>query len=90
MKILGEDLAKMRNFSDVKLNIIRPECTIADHLSSLADVHLTVSEICDAIFIYGIKLKTPLLNIELHVDEEELEIKLTPNTIGILRARQNH
>ncbi|MBS7625312.1 AAA family ATPase [Candidatus Bathyarchaeota archaeon] len=78
LKILGEDLAKTRNFGDVRLNIIRPECAIASHLSSLADIHLTLREICGAIFLQGIKPKTPLLNIELHTDEEGSEIKLTP------------
>ncbi|MEM3590492.1 MAG: ATPase domain-containing protein [Candidatus Bathyarchaeia archaeon] len=78
LKILGEDLAKTRNFGDVRLNIVRPECAIASHLSSLADIHLIVREICGAIFLQGIKPKTPLLNIELHTDEEGSEIKLTP------------
>ncbi|MEM3955629.1 MAG: ATPase domain-containing protein [Candidatus Bathyarchaeia archaeon] len=78
LKILGEDLAKTRNFGDVRLNIVRPECAIASHLSSLADIHLIVREICGAIFLQGVKPKTPLLNIELHIDEEGSEIKLTP------------
>ena len=78
LKILGEDLAKIRNFGDVRLNIIRPECAIASHLSSLADIHLIIREICGAIFLQGVKPKTPLLNIELHIDEEGSEIKLTP------------
>ena len=78
LKILGEDLAKIRNFGDVRLNIIRPECAIASHLSSLADIHLIVREIYGAIFLQGVKPKTPLLNIELHTDEEGAEVKLTP------------
>ncbi|MEM1556845.1 MAG: ATPase domain-containing protein [Candidatus Bathyarchaeia archaeon] len=78
LKILGEDLAKIRNFGDVRLNIVRPECAIASHLSSLADIHLIIREICGAIFLQGVKPKTPLLNIELHIDEEGSEIKLTP------------
>lgn len=78
LKILGEDLANTRNFGDIRLNIIRPECAIARHLSSLADMHIIVREICGAIFLQGVKPKTPLLNIELHTDEEGSEIKLTP------------
>ncbi|MEM1673349.1 MAG: ATPase domain-containing protein [Candidatus Bathyarchaeia archaeon] len=78
LKILGKDLANIRNFGDVRLNIIRPECAIASHLSSLADTHLIIREIYGAIFLQGVKPKTPLLNIELHTDEEGSEIKLTP------------
>lgn len=78
LKILGEDLAKTRNFGDIRLNIIRPECAIASHLSSLADIHLIAREICGAIFLQGIKPKTPLLNIDIHISDDEAEIKLTP------------
>ncbi|MEM0010749.1 MAG: hypothetical protein QXT84_03525, partial [Candidatus Bathyarchaeia archaeon] len=42
-RILGKfHPAKTRNFGDVRLNIIRSECAIASHLSSLADIHLIV------------------------------------------------
>ncbi|MEM3732269.1 MAG: ATPase domain-containing protein [Candidatus Bathyarchaeia archaeon] len=77
LKILGEDLAKIRNFKDVRLNIIRPECALTNHLSSLADSHLVIKEIHGVIFLQGIKPKTPLLNIEVHINGET-EIKLIP------------
>lgn len=78
LRILGDDLAKTRNFRDVRLNIIRPECALTKHLSALADLHLAVREIYGILFLQGIKPRTPLLNIELHTDEEGTEIKLTP------------
>ncbi|MBS7641092.1 MAG: ATPase domain-containing protein [Candidatus Bathyarchaeia archaeon] len=78
LKVLGEDLANIRNFGDIRLNIIRSECAIAGHLSALADVHLIVREINGVIFLQGIKPRTPLFNIDLHVDEEGTEIKLIP------------
>ncbi|MEM2424298.1 MAG: hypothetical protein QXM00_07475 [Candidatus Bathyarchaeia archaeon] len=78
LKILGDDLAKIRNFRDVRLNIIRPECAVAGHLSALADLHIVVREIHGAVFLQGIKPRTPLLNIELRTDEEGTEVRLTP------------
>ncbi|MEM2859817.1 MAG: ATPase domain-containing protein [Candidatus Bathyarchaeia archaeon] len=78
LKILGEDLAKTRNLGDVRLNIIRPECSVANHLRSLASAHIVVREICGAIFLQGIKPRTPLLNVEVCTDEEGTEVKLTP------------
>ncbi|MCX8192035.1 MAG: hypothetical protein N3F06_04425, partial [Nitrososphaerales archaeon] len=77
LKVLGEDLAKIKNLGDVRLNIVRPECAISDSLRSLATTHIIMREICGAIFLQGIKPKTPLLNVELHTNEET-EIKLTP------------
>jgi len=77
LKILGEDLAKTRNLGDVRLNIVRPECAVADHLRSLANAHIVVRELCGAVFLQGIKPKTPLLNIEVHTNGES-EVKLTP------------
>jgi len=78
LKVIGEDLAKTRNFGDVRLNLVRPGCAIAEHLRALADIYLVVREICGAIILQGIKPRTPLLNIELHTDEEGSEIKITP------------
>ncbi|MEM2568556.1 MAG: ATPase domain-containing protein [Candidatus Bathyarchaeia archaeon] len=78
LKILGGDLANIRNFGDVRLNIVRPECAIASHLSSLADIHLIIREIYGAIFLQGVKPKTPLLNVEIYSDEEGAEVRLTP------------
>ncbi|MEM4451531.1 MAG: ATPase domain-containing protein [Nitrososphaerota archaeon] len=77
LKILGADLSRVRNFGDIRLNIIRSECNIAESLRSLASVHLIVRELCGAFFLQGIKPKTPLLNIDVHIDEET-EIRLTP------------
>jgi len=78
LKILGADLAVTRNLGDIRLNIIRPECAIASHLSALADLHMIVRSIHGAVFLQGVKPKTPLLNIELYVDEEGAEVRLTP------------
>lgn len=77
LKVLGEDLAKTRKLGDVRLNIVRPECAIAAHLRSLANTHMVVRERYGAVFLQGKKPKTPLLNIELHTNEES-EVKLIP------------
>ncbi|MEM2211447.1 MAG: ATPase domain-containing protein [Nitrososphaerales archaeon] len=77
LKILGEDLTKIRNFGDIRLNIVRPECAISNYLRSLATTHIIVREIYNALFLQGIKPRTPLLNIEISTNEET-EIKLTP------------
>lgn len=78
LRVLGDDLTKVRNFGDVRLNVIRPECAIAGHLSALADIHLVIREINGVIFLQGIKPRTPLFNIDLYVDEEGAEVKLIP------------
>ncbi|MEM2168967.1 MAG: hypothetical protein QXX99_03550 [Candidatus Bathyarchaeia archaeon] len=51
LKVLGADLARVRNFGDVRLNIIRPERSIAEHLSALADIHIVIKEIYGALFL---------------------------------------
>jgi len=78
LKVLGADLAVTRNLGGLRLNIIRPECAITAHLSALADLHMIVRSIHGAIFLQGVKPKTPLLSIELYVDEEGAEVRLTP------------
>ncbi|MCD6469896.1 hypothetical protein J7L29_03755 [Candidatus Bathyarchaeota archaeon] len=78
LKILGVDVAFIRNFNHVRLNIIRPNVTVADHLRALADMHLIAREIHGSLFIQGVKPKTPLLNVELSTEGEFAEVKLTP------------
>lgn len=78
LKILGADLAKVRNLKYVRLNISRPNIALTDHLRALADKHLILRELCGALFIQGIKPKTPLLNISISTEANLAELKLTP------------
>jgi len=78
LKILGEDVALIRNNRDIRLNVIRPLIHVADELAALSDVYLRIEMLHDALFIRGIKPKTPLLNIGFEMDERHFKIKLTP------------
>jgi KaiC/GvpD/RAD55 family RecA-like ATPase len=78
LKILGEDVAKIKNFGDVRLNVVRPHVHMAEHLRALSTVHLKICQIDGAPFIYGIKPRTPLLNIESKTEDNIRRIKLTP------------
>jgi len=78
LKILGEDVARTRNREDLRLNVIRPSVRMADQLGALSDIYLKVEMIHGALFIRGIKPKTPLLNINLETSKELSEVKLTP------------
>jgi len=78
LKILGEDVARTRNQEDLRLNVIRPTVHVADQLEALSDIHLRVETVHGALFIRGIKPKTPLLNVSFDTSEECSEVKLTP------------
>lgn len=78
LKILGEDIMRIRNFGDVRLNIIRPSIDIADTLRAVARTHIKVVQINGALFLYGIKPKTPLYHTKLTKKEGVLKIKLVP------------
>lgn len=78
LKILGEDVARIRNFGDLRINIIRPTIEIADQLRALSDVYLKVEQIDGALFLYGVKPETPLLNIDLVARKGRFHVKLTP------------
>ncbi|MEM2816662.1 MAG: ATPase domain-containing protein [Candidatus Bathyarchaeia archaeon] len=78
LKILGADLAKVRNLNYVRLNISRPNIALTDHLKALADRYLVLRELCGALFIQGIKPKTPLLNISISTEANLAKAKLTP------------
>ena len=78
LKILGDDVALIRNNRDIRLNVIRPLIHVADQLAALSDVYLRIEMMHGALFIRGIKPKTPLLNIGLETDERHFKIKLTP------------
>ena len=78
LKILGEDVALIRNNRDIRLNVIRPLIHVADQLAALSDVYLRIEMMHGALFIRGIKPKTPLLNVGLEADERHFKIKLTP------------
>lgn len=81
LKILGMDVAFIRNFNHLRLNIVRPNVALADYLRALADTHLIAREIHGSLFIWGIKPKTPLLNVELLTGDEFAEVKLVPASI---------
>ncbi|RJS84691.1 hypothetical protein CW706_03440 [Candidatus Bathyarchaeota archaeon] len=78
LKTLGEDVARIRNNKDVRINIIRPTAFIASQLGALSHIHLKVKQIDGALFLHGIKPETPLLNINLTEKEGFSEIKLIP------------
>ncbi|RJS88144.1 hypothetical protein CW704_00595 [Candidatus Bathyarchaeota archaeon] len=78
LKILGEDIARIRNNGDLRLNIIRPTVHVSNQLEALSDVHLRVEMIHGALFIRGIKPKTPFLNVSLKTCKDYSEVKLTP------------
>lgn len=78
LKILGEDIARTRNLEDLRINIIRPTIHIADQLRALADIYLKVEQIHGALFLRGIKPKTPLMNVKISITNEFSEVKLTP------------
>jgi circadian clock protein KaiC len=78
LKTLGEDVARTRNLGDLRLNIIRPTVYIADQLRALAHIYLKVNQINGALFIHGVKPKTPLLNVNLTTKKGISKVKLTP------------
>ncbi|MCS7096144.1 MAG: ATPase domain-containing protein [Nitrososphaerota archaeon] len=78
LKVLGADLARVRNLNYVRLNISRPNIALTDHLRALADKHLVLREICGALFIQGIKPKTPMLNVSVSTEGDLADVKLTP------------
>ncbi|MEM3737290.1 MAG: ATPase domain-containing protein [Candidatus Bathyarchaeia archaeon] len=78
LKILGRDVTLTRNFNDVRLNIIRPTITLADQLRALADIYFKVDEIDGAIFLRGVKPKTPLYSFNVSTCQGVSEVKLIP------------
>ena len=78
LKILGDDVAQIRNHGDLRLNIIRPTVHVSDQLEALSDIHLKVEMIHGALFVRGIKPKTPFLNVSLTPGKDHSEVKLTP------------
>jgi len=78
LKILGEDVARIRNFGDLRINIIRPTIEIADQLRALSDIYLKIQQIDGALFLYGVKPETPLLNITFSTQKDRLRVRLTP------------
>ncbi|MEM2568161.1 MAG: ATPase domain-containing protein [Candidatus Bathyarchaeia archaeon] len=78
LKILGEDVARTKNFEDVRINIARPPMETINHLGALANIHLKVCQINGAVLIYGVKPKTQLHNLEVKVENKIRKIKLKP------------
>jgi len=78
LKILGEDIAQIRNNEDLRLNIIRPTVHVSNQLEALSDIHLKVEMVHGALFVRGIKPKTPFLGVDLKISKECSEVKLTP------------
>lgn len=78
LKILGEDVAQIRSYGDVRLNIVRPHVDIAPQLEALSHVYLKFEMIHGALFVRGIKPRTPLLYQEIITGKDYSEIKLIP------------
>ncbi|HDN01999.1 MAG TPA: hypothetical protein ENF42_03395 [Candidatus Bathyarchaeota archaeon] len=78
LKVLGEDVARVRNYGDARINIIRPTVYIADQLRALADIHLKVEQIDGALFVHGIKPETPLLNVQLVTEKGTSKLRFVP------------
>jgi len=78
LKTLGEDVARIKNTGDIRINIIRPTAFIASQLRALAHIHLKVEQIDGALFLHGIKPKTPLLNLNLTTKEGFSKVRLIP------------
>ena len=78
LKILGEDVARIRSNGNLRLNIIRPTVHVSNQLEALSDIHLRVEMIHGALFLRGIKPKTPFLNFSLTTSKDCSEVKLTP------------
>ena len=78
LKILGRDVARVRNFRDIRLNIVRPSIGIADQLRAIAQTYMKVAQIDGAVFLYGIKPKTPLFHAQLITEKGVHRIELTP------------
>jgi len=78
LKILGRDVTLVRNLGDVRLNVIRPTIALAEPLRAIADVYIRVDEIDGALFLYGVKPKTPLYSFDVVTEQGVSEVKLTP------------
>lgn len=78
LKILGEDIARTKNFEDLRVNIANPAMETIDHLRALAHIHLKICQANGAILLYGVKPKTQIHNIEVKVKDNVRKIKLKP------------
>ena len=78
LKILGRDITLIRNREDVRINFVRPTIAIADQLRALVDIYLKVDEIDGALFLYGVKPKTPIYSFDVLTQRGLSEVKLTP------------
>lgn len=76
LKILGEDIARIRNFEDLRINLVRPMIQAAEQLGAIAHMHLKICQINGAVFIYGVKPPTPLANIYVKTENNMRKIKL--------------
>lgn len=80
LRVLGLDVARVRNLGDVRINIARPSMRIIRQLSDVADIHLRIDERDGVLFIYGVKPHTPLYGMEFASKEGRWEIELIPVT----------
>ncbi|MEM2319170.1 MAG: ATPase domain-containing protein [Candidatus Bathyarchaeia archaeon] len=78
LKILGEDIARTKNFEDLRVNIARPAIETLAHLRALAHIHLKICQVNGATLLYGVKPKTQIHNIEIKVENNIRKIKLKP------------
>ncbi|WP_309492297.1 ATPase domain-containing protein [Candidatus Hecatella orcuttiae] len=78
LKILGQDITLVRNLEDVRVNVIRPTIALAEQLRAVSDLYFKVDEIDGALFMYGVKPKTPLYYFQVVTREGISGVKLTP------------
>ncbi|MBS7608496.1 AAA family ATPase [Candidatus Bathyarchaeota archaeon] len=78
LRILGEDIARIKNFEDLRVNIARPTIETINHLRALAHIHLKICQINGATLLYGVKPKTQIYNVEIKVENNVRKIRLKP------------
>jgi len=78
LKTLGQDVTQIRSYGDVRLNIIRSHVNVAPQLEALSHVYLKIEMIHGAVFVRGIKPRTPLLYPKMVIDKDFSKVKMTP------------
>ncbi|MEM2921352.1 MAG: ATPase domain-containing protein, partial [Candidatus Bathyarchaeia archaeon] len=78
LRILGRDIAFTRNNRDLRINIIRPNISVAEHLRAVSDLSLRVEEIYGSIFLWGVKPRTGIYNFDVVHRDGVSAVKFTP------------
>lgn len=78
VRILGRDLAQIRNKGHIRINITRPSVTVTPQLSEVSDHHyIFTNENCINLF-YCAKHSMPFYGIEFEAYNDKLRMNLTP------------